>query len=157
MKLMKLMSRRDDLHRMVDELPERVLEQAQRALVYCVYPDKLLPTVEQAKRRVLERSERNLREFSERAGRGYMMGMGGGGETRFDGTHHSSMSAFEDGKDATFHVYIYRGAKFEIIETLEESNDGRRIIRRERITGPDGNEQTLTAEMRKAASDESTE
>lgn len=123
------MSRRDDLHRMVDELPEQVLERAQQTLAYCAYPDKLRSTVEQAKRRVLERSQRNLREFAERTGRGYISGIGGGsGFTEADGTHHSSMIAFEDGKD-----------------------DRQRIIRRERVTAPDGTEQTLTAEMRKTA------
>jgi hypothetical protein len=145
------MSRRDDLHRMVDELPEQVLERAQQALVYCAYPDKLLLTVEQAKRRVLERSRQRLREFGERTGKGYIGGMGsGGGMTRVDGTHHSSMVAFENGKDATYHLYVYRGVTFEIVETLEESPDGQQIIRRERITGPDGTEQTLTAQMRKS-------
>lgn len=133
---------------MVDELPEQVLEHAQQALVYCAYPDKLLKTVEQAKQRVRENSLRRLRDLSERTGRGYIHGIGsGGGMTHVDGTHHSSMTAFEDGKDATYHLYIYRGVQFEIIETLED--DSERIIRRERITGPDGNEQTLTAEIHK--------
>jgi hypothetical protein len=137
---------------MVDELPEQVLERAQQTLAYCAYPDKLRSTVEQAKRRVLERSQRNLREFAERTGRGYISGIGGGsGFTEADGTHHSSMIAFEDGKDATYHLYIYRGVTFEILETLEESDDRQRIIRRERVTAPDGTEQTLTAEMRKTA------
>ena len=70
-----------------------------------------------------------------------------GGQTFADGNHHSSMIAFEDGKDATYHLYVYRGTVFEIIETIETSEDGQRLIRRERIKGVDGNEHVLTAEL----------
>jgi hypothetical protein len=136
---------------LVDELPENVLERAQSALVYCAHPDKMRMTVEQAKRRALEMSQRSLREHAERTGRGYISGIGsGGGTTDVVGNHHSSMVAFEDGKDATYHLYIYDGTQFEILETMEESSDSRWLIRRERIMGPDGNEQTLTAEIRRS-------
>lgn len=145
------MSRRDDLHRMVDELAENVLERAQSALVYCAYPDKMRMTVEQAKRRALDNSQRHLREHAERTARGYISGIGsGGGTTDVVGNHHSSMVAFENGKDATYHLYIYNGTKFEILETIEESADGRWLIRQERVVGPDGSEQTLTAEISRA-------
>jgi hypothetical protein len=36
---------------------------------------------------------------------------------------------------------------FEIIETIEISEDGQRLIRRERIKGIDGTEQILMAEL----------
>jgi hypothetical protein len=55
------------------------------------------------------------------------------------------MVAFEDGKDATYHLYVYHGTVFEIIETIEVSEDDQRLIRRERIKGIDGTEQILTA------------
>lgn len=143
------MSRRDDLHRMVDELPDDKLECAQRALVHCVYPEQLHLTIEQARRRVLENSKRRLREYAERTGQGFVSSVGsGGGSTNVIGNHHSSMVAFEDGKDATYHLYIYNGTKFEIIETLED--DGQRIMRGEKVIGPAGTEQVLMAEIRKA-------
>jgi hypothetical protein len=96
---------------------------------------------------------RRLREYAERTGRGFISNSGsGGGHTFADGNHHSSMVAFEDGKDATYHLYIYRGTMFEIIETIELSEDGQRLIRRERIKGIDGIERVLTAELPISAS-----
>ena len=81
-------------------------------------------------------------------GRGFVTGIGSGGDTtNLDGSHHSSMMAFEYGKDATFHLYIYRGTPFEVVETMEISDDGQRLIRRERITASDGTEQILSAEL----------
>ena len=104
--------------------------------------------MKKAKRRLVERSQRRLREHSERTGQGFVSAIGsGGGSTRVDGDHHSSMIAFEDGKDATVHFYVYRGTPFEIPESIEVSDDGRSLIRRERITAGDGTEQTLTAAL----------
>jgi hypothetical protein len=57
------------------------------------------------------------------------------------------MATFEDGKDATYHWYMYRGTVFEIISTIETSEDGQRLVRRERIKGSDGVERIVTAEL----------
>jgi hypothetical protein len=139
---------REQLHKLVDQLPDHTLDHAKTALVYCGNPEEHRMTIERAKRRAKENSERHLREYAERTGRGFISGIGtGGGHTFADGIHHSSMIAFEDGKDATYHLYMYRGTVFEIIETIEISEDGQRLIRRERITGIDGTEQILTAEL----------
>lgn len=139
---------REQLHKLVDQLPDHTLEHAKTALVYCGNPEKHRMTIESAKRRAKENSERRLREHAERTGRGFISGLGGGGGHTFaDGNHHSSMIAFEDGKDATYHLYMYRGTVFEIIETIEISEDGQRLIRRERIKGIDGTEQILMAEL----------
>jgi hypothetical protein len=52
--------------------------------------------------RAKDNSERHLRKHAERTGRGFVSAIGSGGERSFaDGNHHSSMIAFEDGKDAT--------------------------------------------------------
>lgn len=86
--------------------------------------------------------------MSEKYGHGFISGIGSGtGMTEVTGDHHSTMIAYEDGRDATFHLYVYRGNTFEIIETVEISGDGQKIIRRERFTAPDGTEQTLVAEL----------
>lgn len=139
---------REQLHQLVDQLPDQTLEHAKTALIYCGNPEKHRMTIENAKRRAKENSERRLREYAERTGRGFISGMGsGGGQTFADGNHHSSVIAFEDGKDATYHLYMCRGTVFEIIETIEASEDGHRLIRRERIKGIDGNEHVLTAEL----------
>jgi hypothetical protein len=139
---------REQLHRLVDELPDHALDRAKSALVYCGNQEKHRMTIENAQQRAKENSERSLREYAKRTGSGFMSGVGTGTErTSFDGNHHSSMIAFEDGKDATYHLYMYRGTLFEIIETIETSEDGQRIIRRERIKGIDGLEHILTAEL----------
>jgi hypothetical protein len=139
---------RAQLHRLVDQLPDHALEHARIALDYCNDPEKHRMTIEKAKRRVKENSERHLRKVAERTGRGFISNVGSGGGHAFaDGNHHSSMVAFEDGKEATCHVYMFRGHVFEVVETIEISADGERLIRRERITGADGNERILTAEL----------
>ena len=139
---------REELHRIVDSLPDQSLEHAKLALEYCANPEQHRMNIEKAKRRLVERSQRRLREHSERTGQGVVSAIGsGGGSTLVDGDHHSSMVAFEDGKDATVHFYVYRGTPFEITETIEVSDDGRSLIRRERITASDGTEQTLTVAL----------
>jgi hypothetical protein len=57
------------------------------------------------------------------------------------------MAAFANGKAATYHLYVFRGHTFEILETIEISADGERIIRAERITGLDGHERVLTVDL----------
>jgi len=143
---------RAELHRMVDQLPDHALEQTQAALEYCRDPEKHRMTIKNARRRAQENSDRHLRKFAERTGHGFITSVGsGGGHTFADGNHHSSMAAFDDGKEATYHLYVFRGHVFEIVETIEVSPDGERLIRRERITGADGRERILTAELPKAA------
>ena len=139
---------REQLHQLVDSLPDQSLEHAKAALLYCANPEQHRMNIEKAKQHLLQTSQRRLREHAERMGQGFISGIGSGGSMTFtDGTHHSSMIAFEDGKEATVHFYVYRGIPFEITETLEISKDGKRLIRRERITANDGTEQLLTAEL----------
>jgi len=98
---------REQLHQLVDQLPDGTLEHAKTALIYCGNQEKHRMTLENAKRRAKETSERSLRAYAERTGHGFISGMGsGGGQTFADGNHHSSMIDFEDGKDATYHLYI---------------------------------------------------
>jgi hypothetical protein len=104
---------RKQLHQLVDQLPDRTLEHAKTALIYCGNQEKHSMTIENAKRRAKENSERSLRAYAERTGHSFISGIGsGGGQTFADGNHHSSMIAFEDGKDATYHLYMYRGTVF---------------------------------------------
>lgn len=139
---------REELHQLVESLAEKELQHAKTALLYCANPEQHRMNIENAKRRLQQRVEPKLREHAERTGRGFVSGLGsGGGMTQVDGTHHSSMMAFEDGKDATAHFYLYRGTPFQIIETIEISDDQQRLIRRERITSHDGAEQVLTVEL----------
>jgi hypothetical protein len=138
---------REQLHQLVDKLPDQTLEHARTALVYCGDPEKHRLNIENAKQRAKENSERHLRKHAERTGHGFVSGIGSGvGQSFPDGNHHSSMIAFEDGKDATYHLYVYRGTMFEIIETIEFSEDGQRLIRR--FWGPPNKAGVMPAERR---------
>lgn len=102
--------------------------------------------IEKAKERAQENARRNIQEHIKRTGRGLISSIGSGaGSTRIDGTHHSSMVAFENGEDATIHFYVCCGTPFEVIETLKMS--GERLIRTERIKGIDQKEHLLTVEL----------
>ncbi len=139
---------REQLHALVNELPDHELEHAKLALMHCRDREEHKRSVEQAKRHVQERSKRHLEEHARRLGRGMITSIGSGaGMTFFDGDHHSSMAAFEDGKDVTYHLFIFRGHKFEIIERYEMTPDGKRVVRQERIKGGNGEEQTVTVEI----------
>jgi len=140
---------RQELHQLVDSLPdEPAMEHAKIALLYCANPEKHRMNIQKAKEYLVKRSQQQLREHAERIGRNFITGIGSGaGITYADGSHHSSMVGFEDGKEATVHLYVYRGIQFEITETFEFSGDGRRLIRRERIVANDGTEQMLMAEL----------
>jgi hypothetical protein len=139
---------RQELHRLVDSLADQSLEHAKAALLYCANPEQHRMNIEKAKRHIVETARQRLEQYAERTGQGFLSGIGsGGGMTHVDGSHHSSMIAFEDGKEVTVHIYVYRGTQFEIVETVETSADGQRLIRRERIKGSDGSEQVLTAEI----------
>jgi hypothetical protein len=140
-------NRREELRRLVDELPETALQHAKTALLYCANPEEHRMTIEKAKERAKQSLGRHLRRHSERTGGGVIAVGGGGGHTFADGSHHTSMAVFVDGKTATYHLYIHRGVIFEVIETITISDDGQRIIRGERIRGADGSEQNLTAEL----------
>lgn len=139
---------REQLHRIVDSLPDKSLEHAKVALLYCANPEQHRMNIENAKQRILQRSQQLQQEHAERMGSGFVSNIGsGGGMTHADGSHHSSMIAFEDGKEATVHFYVYRGIPFEVTETIEISDDGRRLIRSERLRATDGTEQLLVAEL----------
>jgi len=139
---------RRQLHRLVDQLPDQALERARVALDYCSDPEKHRVTIETARRRVRDNAERHLRKTAERTGGGFISAVGSGsGHTFADGNHHSSMVALEDGKEATYHLYVFRGHSFQVVETIEISADGERLIRRERITGANGDERIRTAEL----------
>lgn len=139
---------RQELHQLVDSLLDKELEHAKSALLYCKNPRQHRINIENAKRRLQERAQQKLREHAERTGHGLVSAVGSGaGMTQVDGSHHSSMVAFDDGKDATVHFYIYRGTPFQITETIEMSEDQERLIRCERITSHDGAEQVLTVEL----------
>jgi hypothetical protein len=140
-------SKRQELHKMVDELPNDVLQRAEQALKYCVNPTARQFTIKQAKEHVRAMAMNNLKEHAKRTGRGFITGLGsGGGMTMPTGDFHSSMSAWDEGP-VTYHLRGFSGYTFEMYERLELAKDGTKLVLTQRIVGPNGTEQLLTANM----------
>ena len=138
--------KRQELHRMLDELPDDALQRTERALKYCANPAEIRFTIAQAKERLREVSMSMLRmprmseEQSKRTG---FISVGSENET---GDFSSSMSAWDDGP-VTYHLRRFRGYTFEMYERLELANDGTKLVLTQLIIGPNGTEQLLTADM----------
>jgi hypothetical protein len=139
-------SKRQELHKIVDELPEDVLDRAEQALRYCANPAQTQFTLAQARRRVREMSLKRLEEHSKQTGRGFVFGSGSTSRTTPTGDFSSSMTAWDNGP-ITYHLRRFSGHQFEVYERLELATDGRKLVLSQRIVGPDGAEQLLTANM----------
>ena len=125
--------KRQELHRMLDELPDDALQRTERALKYCANPAEMRFTIAQAKERLREVSMSMLRmprmseEQSKRTG---FISVGSENET---GDFSSSMSAWDDGP-VTYHLRRFRGYTFEMYERLELANDGTKLVLTQLIT-----------------------
>jgi hypothetical protein len=132
---------------MIDELPEEALQRAEQALKYCANPAETRLTIGQAKERVRAMSMKCLEEHSKRTGHGFITGIGSGsGATMPTGDFNSSMIAWDDGP-VTYHLRRFSGYMFEMYESLELAKDGKSLVLAQRIVGPNGTEQRLTANM----------
>jgi len=69
------------------------------------------------------------------------------GMTKPDGDFRGSMSAWDGQRPITYHMVIFTGHKFEIFEHLEMANDNTELMSTQRVVGPTGGEQVLTAKM----------
>src|SRR5262252_6103717 len=95
--------KRQELHRMLDELPDDALQRTERALKHCANPAEMRFTIAQAKERVREISMRMHEEQSKRTGRGFISV----GSENATGDFSSSMSAWDDGP-VTYHLRRFR-------------------------------------------------
>lgn len=139
--------KRQELHRMVDELADDALKRAGQALKYCANPSETRFTIERAKERVRAMSMKNLEEHSKRIGHGFITSVGsGGGGTMPTGDFNSSMSAWDNGP-VTYHLRRFSGYMFEMYERLELAKDGKSLVLVQPIVGPNGTEQLLQANM----------
>lgn len=134
--------KRQELHRMLDELPDDALQRTERALKYCANPAEMRFTIEQAKERLREVSMRMHEVQSKRTGRGFISV----GSENAIGDFSSSMSAWDDGP-VTYHLRRFEGYTFEMYERLELANDETKLVLTQLIIGPNGTEQLLTADM----------
>lgn len=120
-------NKRQGLHKMVD--------------------DETRLTIERAKERVRARSLRMLEEQRKRTGHGFITAVGtGSGRTMPTGDFSCSMSAWDDGP-VTYRLRRFSGYMFEMYEQLKLAEDGKSLILAQRISGPGGTEQLVSANM----------
>jgi hypothetical protein len=138
--------KRQELRKMVDALPDDALQRAEQALKYCANPAETRLTIAQAQERVRTRSMKRLEEYSKRVGHGFITVGSGSAGTMPTGDFHSSMSAWDDGP-VTYHLRRFQGYLFEMYERLELAEDRKKLVLTQRIVGPNGTEQLLTANI----------
>jgi len=139
--------KRQELHKMVEELPEDALRRAEQALKYCANPAETRFTIEQARERVRAKSLEEQKETARKAGHGFFTNVGSyvGGTTP-TGDFNSYMSVWDNGP-VTYRLRRFSGYTFEMYERLELAKDGKSLVLAQRIVGPNGTEQLLTANM----------
>ena len=139
---------REELHRLVDTLPEAALEPAEKALQHFqVWPRQPPPEVERMNREHEERMRRSMRPGTISGGGGggsYSMGSGGQIQNgRF------SFTRWED-KTAVVEMHNFHdGHEIMVTERLRMDDDGKRLIYSTEIVGPDGkaHRQEITFEV----------
>lgn len=141
-------SKRKKLHQLLDQLPEDTLDRSEQALNYCLNPTQQLQKIDRAKQHVKATAIRKLEEHSRRTGRGVIAGVGSGsGSFMPDGDYCGSMTAWDDDGPVTYHLRSFRGHIFEVFERLELTDDATRLVLKQRVIGPTGQEQLLMAVM----------
>jgi hypothetical protein len=128
---------RDELHRLVDTLPEGALEHAKRVLEHLqVWPPQQPPEVERIQQENLERMRRSMRP-----GTAGTCGGGGSYTVGSGGKIENGAFSFSRTEDKTAVVETHRfhgGHEITIIERLRLAQDGKTLIYFHEITGPQG-------------------
>jgi hypothetical protein len=128
---------RDDLHRLVDTLPEGALENTKRVLEHFqVWPPQESPDVERIRREQLERMRRRMRPGIAGSGGGTSSYKAGAGGIIEDGTFSSNR--MEDNSSVTEMVRIYRGHELTITHRLRLDDKGKTLIYVHEVAGPKG-------------------
>ena len=141
------MGGREDLHKLVDEVPEDALHRAEQALKYCINPFEQQFKIEQVKERVRERMQKNLEDHARRMGHGFISGIGSGSGMRMvTGEFRSSMTGWDNGP-VTYHLRGFSGHVFEMYERLELATERNKLVLTQRIVAPNGSEQVLIADI----------
>jgi hypothetical protein len=134
--------KRQELHKLVDALPDETLQGAERALKYGANPGATRVAMARVQGRAKEARKR-LEEHAKRMGHGLIGMRSGVGSSAVNGDFHHSV---HDGP-VTYHLRCFSGCMFEVYETLELAKDGGRLMLTYRIIGPDAVEQVLTANI----------
>jgi hypothetical protein len=132
---------REELHRLVDTLPEAALEPAEKALQHFqVWPRQPPPEVERMQREHHERMLQSMRPGTISVGGGggsYSAGSGGRiGNGRF------SFTRWEDKTAVVETHHFHYGHEITITERLRMDDDGKKLIYATEIVGPKGKTQS---------------
>jgi hypothetical protein len=128
---------RDELHSLVDRLPEGALESAKRVLGHLqIWPPAPPAEVQRAQQEQLERLRQSMKpgtSGSSGGGSSYTMGPGG----RIQAGAVSS-NRVEDGMSVVETVRFYNGHEITITERMRLSGDGKALIYVSEVAGPRG-------------------
>src|SRR5262249_53082251 len=132
------MQSREELHKLVDSLPEEAIEAAHRTLSQLqIWPPAPPADIQEMRQRMRQRMEEGRREVGERQTHGMIGGFGGSGNYDRDG--ESASSSFSHGDNDTFVTETLRrhkGHEYTVIERVRI--DGTHLIYKHEITGPGG-------------------
>jgi hypothetical protein len=128
------MPTREELHTLVDSLPEGALEAAHRMLSNMqVWPPPPPPGAEEMRRRIEERRQ----EMMQRQRPGTFAGFGG--TSNYNPNTKSGASSFQYWDDQTFVQETHRRHFGHELTTIERIRiDGQRLIYKHELSGPGG-------------------
>jgi hypothetical protein len=123
---------RDDIHRLVDQLPNEKLAHVQLMLSAVLNPPPTPPQAAEMRKRGHEYRKKVEERFRQTRKPGTISGMGGGGRFSFD-TEHGSFGShsfhYWDDKALVYQTMRYfSGQEFEHMERLAISEDGTQLL-----------------------------
>ena len=139
---------REELHRLVDTLPEAALEPAEKALQHFqLWPRQPPPDVERMQREHQERMRRSMQPGTSSTGGGggsYSVGSGGRIQNgRFGFTRWEEKTAVVETHN------FHEGHEITVTERMRMDDDGKKLIYATEIVGPNGKtyQQEITFEV----------
>jgi hypothetical protein len=130
------MPSREELHTLVDTLPDGAIDAAHRTLSQLqIWPPTPPPSVQEMRERMRQRMEERRLGAIERQKPGTIAGFGGHG--RYDpdrGTASSSFSHWDDDTFVTETLRRHKGHEFTVVERVRV--DGTHLIYKHEVTGP---------------------
>src|SRR5512138_3841024 len=114
------MPTREDLHKLVDSLPEGAIEAAQRTLSHLqIWPPAPPPDIQEMRQRMQQRMEERRQRGMQRQTPGMIGACGGGSNYDFDrGSASSSFSHWDDDTFVTETLRRHTGHEFTVVERV---------------------------------------
>src|SRR5262245_53162551 len=132
------MQSREELHKLVDSLPEGAIEAAHRTLSQLqIWPPAPPADIQEMRQRMRQRMEEGRREVMQRQRPGMIGGFGGSGN--YDPDRESASSSFSHWDNDSFVTETLRrhkGHEYTVVERIRF--EGQHLIYKHEITGPGG-------------------